>query len=69
MMRALRFLVGFIIGLAIGGGIVMLLAPGSGVETRTRLRSRVDRLLDEGRQAAEQTRADAHARMAALKAK
>ena len=69
MMRAFRFLVGFIIGLAIGGGAVMLLAPGPGAETRTRLRSRVDRLLEEGRQAAEQTRADAHARMAALKAK
>ena len=67
MMRLMRFLAGFVVGLSMGAAIGLLLAPQSGSETLDLVRSRVQGVLDEGRQAAEQTRADAHARLADLK--
>lgn len=67
MMRLMRFLAGFVIGLSIGAAVGLLLAPQSGSETVNLVRGRVQAVLDEGRQAAEQTRADAHARLANLK--
>ena len=68
MMRLIRFLAGLIVGMALGGAIAMLLAPKSGSETRELLRSRVEFILEEGRQAAESSRADAQARLTELKA-
>jgi gas vesicle protein len=68
MMRLFKFLAGFIVGMALGGAIGMLLAPQSGLEARENLRSRLEAILEEGQQAAEKTRADAHARLAELKA-
>jgi gas vesicle protein len=67
MMRLMRFLAGFIVGLSVGAAIGLLLAPQSGSETVGQVRGRVQAILDEGREAAEQTRADAHARLADLK--
>ncbi len=68
MMRLIRFLAGLIVGVTLGGAIAMLLAPQSGSETRELLRSRMEFILEEGRQAAESSRADAQARLAELKA-
>jgi gas vesicle protein len=68
MMRMIRFLAGFIIGMALGGALAVLFTPQPGTETREHLRGRVDTILEEGRQAAERTRAEAHARLAELKA-
>jgi gas vesicle protein len=67
MMRLMRFLAGFVVGMSLGAAIGLLLAPQSGSETLDLVRGRVQGILDEGRQAAEQTRADAHARLADLK--
>ena len=67
MMRLMRFLAGFVVGLSLGAAIGLLLAPQSGAETLELVRGRVQGVLDEGRQAAERTRADAHARLADLK--
>ena len=67
MMRLMRFLTGFIVGMSIGAAIGLLLAPQSGSETLELVRGRVQAIVDEGRQAAERTRADAHARLADLK--
>ena len=69
MLRLFKFLAGFIVGLALGGAIAMLLAPQPGLETRERLRGRVNTILEEGRRASAHTRADAHARLADLKAR
>lgn len=67
MKRLIRFLTGFIIGMSLGAAIGLLLVPQSGSETLTLVRGRVNEILEEGRQAAEETRADAHARLAGLK--
>jgi gas vesicle protein len=67
MTRLINFLAGFIIGMALGGAIAMLFAPQSGSEIQERLRSRFEAVLEEARQAAETTRAEAHARLAELK--
>ncbi len=68
MLRMIRFLAGFIVGMALGGALAVLFAPQPGLETRQRLRGRVDTILEEGRRASELTRAEAHARLADLKA-
>jgi gas vesicle protein len=69
MTRVVNFLAGFIIGLVLGGVVAVLLAPQSGPEIRGRFRSRMELVLEEARRAAEATRADAHARLADLKAR
>jgi gas vesicle protein len=69
MMRFINFLAGFIVGVALGGTIAMLLAPQSGSETQQRIQSRIDAIREEARRAAEATRADAQARLADLKAR
>jgi len=51
----------------LGAAIGLLLAPQSGTETLELVRGRVEAILEEGRQAAERSRADAHARLADLK--
>jgi gas vesicle protein len=67
MRQLIRFLTGFVVGMSLGAAIGLLLAPKSGSETLTLARGRVNEILEAGRQAAEETRADAHARLAALK--
>lgn len=67
MMRLIRFVTGYVIGMSLGAAIGLLLAPRSGSETLERVRGRVDMILEEGRLAAEKSRADAHARLAELK--
>jgi gas vesicle protein len=69
MMRLINFLAGFIVGMVLGGVVAALLAPQSGSETRQLFRSRVEVILEEGRRAAESSRAEAHARLADLKAR
>lgn len=69
MMRLINFLAGFIVGIFLGGAIAMLFVPQSGMETREHFWGRIEAILEEGRQAAETARADAHARLADLKAK
>jgi gas vesicle protein len=61
--------VGFLIGFAIGGAIVLYLTPGSGEQNRARLRGRVDEALQAGRQAADKARADARTRLSDMDAR
>ena len=68
MQRLINFLVGLTIGMAIGSAIAALLAPQSGTETREQLCARVQEVLGEARRAAEVTRAEAHIRLAEIKA-
>ena len=67
MMGLMRFLTGFVVGTSIGAAIGLLFAPQSGEQTVELIKGRVQEILEEGRQAAEQTRADAYARLSDLK--
>ncbi len=66
-MRIVKFMVGFVIGLALGWGLAVLFMPQSGREVRRRLQQRWERTLEEARSAAEETRRQAYIRLAELK--
>ncbi len=68
MKRLINFLAGVAIGMVIGGATAALLAPQPGTETREQLRARGQEVLEEARRAAEATRAEAHIRLAEIKA-
>lgn len=67
MTGLMRFLTGFIVGTSMGAAIGLLFAPRSGEQTVELIKGRVQFVLEEGRLAAEQTRADAYARLSDLK--
>jgi gas vesicle protein len=69
MMRILKFLAGFMMGLLVGSVLVALTAPQSGSQTQQRLSMRCREILEEARRAAEATRTEAHIRLAELKAR
>lgn len=67
MDRALKISAGFLLGAAVGLGMVLLLAPRSGEETREMIRERIDAILEEGRLAAEDQRQEMLAQFESLK--
>lgn len=67
MNRMLAFGGGLLLGAMVGAGLVLLLAPQSGVETRQLIQDRVQDILDEGRVAAEVRRQELQARFEDLK--
>jgi gas vesicle protein len=67
MSRTLRLLAGLFLGGLLGAGLVLLLAPRSGDETRRLIRERVQAILAEGQQAAEERRLELTAQLEALK--
>jgi gas vesicle protein len=58
---------GLVFGAVVGAGLVMLLAPRSGAETRQLIQERADAILAEGRRAAEERRLELTAQLEALK--
>ena len=67
MRQIIGFLAGAMCGAVVGAVAALLLAPASGLELREQVRARVDELLAEGRQAAEDRRAELEGQLAALK--
>ena len=59
----IRFVAGFLIGLVLGSAAVLLTTPRSGRDLQGEARSWVDNVLNEGRQAADQRRAELEARI------
>jgi len=47
----MRFLMGFVIGLILGAGAVLLTTPQSGGELQRRFRARYEEIIEEGRRA------------------
>ncbi len=50
-MRAVKFLVGVLVGAAIGATVVLLIAPQSGDETQRMVTEKFDTLFEEGKKA------------------
>ena len=67
MNRVLMFGGGLLLGAMVGAGLVLLLAPQSGVETRQLIQERVLDILEEGRVAAEVRRQELQTRFEDLK--
>lgn len=67
MGRVLSIVSGVLVGAAVGAGLVLLFVPRSGPETRRLVRERLDAILAEGRQAAEDRRIELTAELEALK--
>jgi gas vesicle protein len=58
---------GMLLGAALAAGLVLLFAPQSGAEVRQKIKDRVDDILAEGRQAAEERRLELTAQFESLK--
>jgi gas vesicle protein len=66
-MKVLRFLVGFAVGAVVAGVTVLLLTPQSGEDLQKELRARADHVVEEGRRAAAERRAELEAQFAQSK--
>ena len=64
----MRFLAGFSIGMVIGAAAVLLTTPQSGSDLQENVRSRIDEIMAEGREAAAERRAELEGRLAELRA-
>jgi len=67
MNKVVNITAGLVLGAAVGAGLVLLLAPLSGAETRQAIRDHVEGILAEGQQAAETRRLELSERFETLK--
>jgi gas vesicle protein len=67
MRKAFSFLVGVVLGAIVGAGVAILLAPVAGSELQQRLRLRMGDLIEEGKRAADERRAELQAQLEAFK--
>lgn len=68
MNRFLNFVMGAVLGAAVGAGLAILLAPSSGEELQSQIRSRVSNIQIEVERAATEKRAELEAQLAHLRA-
>ena len=66
MNRVLTITGGLVLGAAVAAGVVLLFAPQSGAETRQMIQDRIEAILEEGRQAAEDRRSELRERHSLL---
>ncbi len=64
---ALDVMGGLVLGALVGGAIALLLAPRSGRDTRAAIRGRINLVVEEGRRAAAEKRAELEAQFAEAK--
>jgi gas vesicle protein len=64
---AIDFLGGFLLGAAIGGVVALLLAPKSGSDLQQQIREHANLVIEEGRRAAAERRAELEAQFAQSK--
>jgi gas vesicle protein len=67
MDKTLDFLGGLLLGALVGASVALLLAPRSGADTQAALRGRVEGVIEEGRRAAAERRAELEAQFAEAK--
>ena len=68
MRRIFGFLVGIFVGLLVGGGVALLLAPSAGEDLRGQIHERTTDFADDIKSAAEARRVVLEERLAALRA-
>ncbi|MDX1520338.1 MAG: hypothetical protein R3264_01765 [Anaerolineae bacterium] len=66
-MRVANFIIGFAVGVVLGGVAVLLTTPQSGDALQSDLRSRWEQAKSEGKDAFEARRAELEARLSSLK--
>lgn len=66
MRRAIFWIYGFLVGGLTGAGLILLFTPQSGEDLRKKLQARWQQILEEGRQAAAQHRAELERELAML---
>lgn len=59
-----KFFEGFIIGAVIGGAVALFMAPQSGKQTQEGIAGHINMVLDEGKRAAADRRAELEAQLA-----
>ncbi len=57
-MRAIKFLLGAMIGATIGAAVVLLIAPQSGEETQRMITEKFESVISEGKKAYEERRSE-----------
>jgi gas vesicle protein len=67
MRKLMDFLSGLVAGALVGGAIGLLMTPQAGDETQHTLRARVNEVIEEGKRAAAQRRAELEAELAEAK--
>jgi uncharacterized membrane protein YgcG len=67
MRKLLAFVFGFLLGAMVGMAIATLLAPAEGEATRGQLQQRVQYVVDEGKKAATERRAELESQLEQLK--
>jgi gas vesicle protein len=65
--RVIDFVAGFLVGVAIGAIVVLLITPQSGSDFQMEVRSRFERIVAEGRKAAAARRAELEERLSSLR--
>jgi gas vesicle protein len=63
----MRFLTGFLIGVIAGAAIILLTTPQSGRDLQRGVRSRLNNIVNDGRRAYDQRRAELEARIIELR--
>jgi gas vesicle protein len=63
-----KFLEGFIIGAVIGAAVALFMAPQSGKQTQDTIKGRIDLVMEEGKRAAAERRAELEAQLAQSRA-
>lgn len=66
-MKASEFLAGLLTGAVVGGVMGLVAAPQSGEELQSKLRARAELVMEEGRRAAAERRAELEAQFAESK--
>jgi gas vesicle protein len=67
MRKVFSFLVGLMSGMIVGGGLAIIFAPKSGSEFQQEIQRNIDRLIQEGRTAADARRIELETQLESFK--
>jgi len=67
MRKVLSFLVGLMSGVIVGGGLAIIFAPRSGPELQQEIQRNIDRLIEEGKSAADARRIELETQLESFK--